>query len=97
VRKFTEKAFAQVGKKIEWRGSGVDEKGVDTKSGRVLVEVDPRYFRPTEVDVLLGDSSKARSKLGWHHKTTFDQLVQEMVEADLVTVRREMERRNRHD
>jgi GDPmannose 4,6-dehydratase len=97
VREFTEKAFAHVGKRIEWRGSGIEEKGIDVKSGRVLVEVDPRYFRPTEVDILLGDSSKAYGKLGWRHKTTFDELVREMVEADLVAVRREDERHNRHE
>ncbi len=97
VRWFTEKAFAHVGKRIEWRGSGAEEKGIDSKSGRVLIEVDPRYFRPTEVDILLGDPSKAHQKLGWRHKTTFDQLVQEMVEADLVEVRREDGRGNRHD
>ena len=55
-----------------WRGSGVEEKGVDKATGEVLVEVDPRYFRPTEVDALLGDASKARAKLGWRHKTSFD-------------------------
>jgi GDPmannose 4,6-dehydratase len=97
VREFTEKAFAHVGKRIEWRGSGAEEKGFDAKTGRVLVEVDPRYFRPTEVDILLGDSSKAHRKLGWRHVTTFDELVREMVEADLLMVRREGERQNRHD
>jgi GDPmannose 4,6-dehydratase len=83
VREFVEKAFAIVGKKIVWQGSGVDEKGLDVRSGRVLVEVDPRYFRPTEVDLLLGDPSKARQKLGWKHRTSFEDLVREMVEADL--------------
>jgi GDPmannose 4,6-dehydratase len=83
VREFVEKAFAIVGKEITWQGSGVDEKGLDKSSGRVLVEVDPRYFRPTEVDLLLGDPSKARQKLGWKHRTSFEDLVREMVEADL--------------
>jgi GDPmannose 4,6-dehydratase len=84
VREFVEKAFARVGREIVWRGSGVDEKGVDRSTGAVLVEVDPRYFRPTEVDSLLGDPSKARAKLGWRHKTSFDQLVADMVDADIV-------------
>ena len=97
IRQFAEKAFGHVGKRIEWRGSGVDEKGVDPASGRTLIEIDPRYFRPTEVDVLLGDASKAHKKLGWRHKTNFDDLVRQMVDADLLAVRREEERRNRHD
>jgi len=83
VREFVKKAFGIVGKEIAWQGSGVDEKGLDVRSGRVLVEVDPRYFRPTEVDLLLGDPSKAHQKLGWKHRTSFDDLVREMVEADL--------------
>jgi GDPmannose 4,6-dehydratase len=97
VREFVENAFACVGRKIEWHGSGVAEKGVDTRDGRVLVEVDPRYFRPTEVDALLGDPTKARTKLGWHHKVTFDALVREMVEADLDEARRENANRHRHE
>jgi len=96
VREFVEKAFSHIGKTIVWRGSGVEEKGVDKSTGEVLVEVDPRYFRPTEVDALLGDPSKARAKLGWRHKTNFDKLVAEMVQADMVTVRSERERRNRY-
>lgn len=97
VREFVEKAFAHVGRHIEWRGSGIDEKGIDARSGQVLIEVDARYFRPTEIDLLVGDPSKARQRLGWRHQTSFDDLVKEMVEADLVAVRREKERRNRHD
>lgn len=97
VREFVEKAFAHVGRRIAWRGSGKDEKGIDERSGQVLVEIDARYFRPTEVDILVGDPSKAREKLGWHHKISFDDLVKEMVEADLTIVRREKERRNRHE
>jgi GDPmannose 4,6-dehydratase len=89
VREFVEEAFAQVGKKIVWRGSGVDEKGLDARSGRMLVEVDPRYFRPTEVELLIGDSRKAREKLGWRHKVSFEALVAEMVQADLELVRQE--------
>ena len=97
VREFAEKAFAHVGRRIEWRGSGVDEKGIDTRSGQVLIAIDPRYFRPTEVDILLGDPSKARQRLGWRHKTSFDDLVKEMVDADLAVTRHEKERKNRHD
>lgn len=83
VREFCEKAFEYVGIKIEWVGSGIEEKGIDSKTGRVLVEVDPRYFRPTEVDLLVGDATKARQKLGWQPKVTFDELVRMMVESDL--------------
>lgn len=97
VREFTELAFSHVGRRIEWRGSGRDENGIDVKNGQVLVEIDPRYFRPTEVDLLLGDPTKARTKLGWRHKTSFAELVKEMVVADLAEVRREIERKNRHD
>jgi GDPmannose 4,6-dehydratase len=86
VREFVEKAFACIGRRIEWRGKGIAEQGVDAGTGRVLVKIDPRYFRPTEVDLLLGDPTKARTKLGWRHKISFDALVQEMVEADLQTV-----------
>ena len=92
VREFVEKAFAQIGVKIVWQGAGVDEKGIDAESGRVLVEIDPRYFRPTEVDLLIGDPSKARSRLGWQHKVSFDELVGEMVAADLKTVAGERSR-----
>jgi GDPmannose 4,6-dehydratase len=86
VREFVEKAFAQTGVTVHWQGAGVDEQGIDAKSGRVLVRVDPRYFRPTEVDLLIGDPSKARAKLGWQHKISFDELVAEMVAADLKNV-----------
>ena len=96
VREFAEKAFAHIGRTIVWRGSGVEEKGVDKSTGDVLIEVDPRYFRPTEVDFLLGDSSKARAKLGWRHKTSFDELVSDMVKADKAAILAERERRNRH-
>jgi len=97
VREFAEKAFAHIGRRIEWHGAGVDEKGIDQVTGQVLIEVDARYFRPTEVELLLGDPSKAHQKLGWRHKTTFDELVKEMVEADLATVRGEQERKSYHD
>jgi GDPmannose 4,6-dehydratase len=86
VREFVEKAFTEIGVRIAWEGAGVEEKGLDAESGRVLVQVDPRYFRPTEVDLLVGDPSKARSKLGWQHRVSFEQLVAEMVAADLRAV-----------
>jgi GDPmannose 4,6-dehydratase len=89
VREFVERAFACVERAIVWRGAGVDEVGIDERSGRELVRVDARYFRPTEVDVLQGDPSKARARLGWQHRTSFPELVHEMVEADLVAVERE--------
>ena len=97
VRDFVEEAFRHVGREIQWQGAGVEEKGLDAKSGDVLVQVDPRYFRPSEVDLLIGDPTKAREKLGWHHSVSFSALVQEMVEADLDTVKGENERLSRHD
>ena len=90
VREFVELAFAEVGRGIEWRGKGVDETGIDRKSGKTLVRIDPTYFRPTEVDLLIGDASKAREKLGWQPKTSFAQLVKEMVAGDLAIARREV-------
>ncbi|MBI2240499.1 MAG: GDP-mannose 4,6-dehydratase [Magnetospirillum gryphiswaldense] len=86
VREFLECAFAVVGRVIEWRGSGTEEKGFDAKTGEVLVQVDPHYFRPTEVDLLLGDASKAKAKLGWTPTIKFHQLVEEMVKADIVAI-----------
>jgi GDPmannose 4,6-dehydratase len=83
VRSFVEKSFAKVGMPIEWRGEGVDEKGYDGTSGQCVVEIDPRYFRPTEVDLLIGNPAKAHEKLGWKHDTNLDQLVAEMVREDL--------------
>jgi GDPmannose 4,6-dehydratase len=97
VREFVECAFYDVGRRIAWHGKGVEETGVDAKTGQVLVEIDPRYFRPTEVDLLLGDPAKAHQKLGWRHKTSFADLVREMVESDRRQVRLERERVNRHD
>ena len=87
VRTFVEWAFADVGITIRWEGEGVDEKGYCTETGRCLVEVDPRYFRPTEVDLLIGDPTKARTRLGWKHETSVRELVREMVREDLVTMR----------
>lgn len=83
VREFIELAFAEVGRTIRWRGEGVAEQGFDEVTGEVLIEIDPRYFRPTEVDLLLGDPSKARSVLGWEAQVTFRSLVKEMVAADM--------------
>ncbi|HWL71328.1 MAG TPA: GDP-mannose 4,6-dehydratase [Geminicoccus sp.] len=83
VRSFVEKAFAHVGVTLDWQGEGVDEKGICRKTGKVLVQVDPRYFRPTEVDLLIGNPEKARRKLGWKHETDMDALLAEMVEEDL--------------
>jgi GDPmannose 4,6-dehydratase len=83
VREFVELAFGETGRRIEWRGSDVDEVGVDAVTGQVLVRIDPRYFRPSEVDLLLGDPTKAHQRLGWRHRTSFRQLVREMVAADL--------------
>jgi GDPmannose 4,6-dehydratase len=95
VREFVEKAFAQVGRTIVWKGRGVEEKGVDRDSGQVLVEVDSRYFRPTEVECLIGDPRKAHNKLGWRHRVTFDELVRDMVNADLAAIRLEQQRHGR--
>lgn len=86
VREFVERAFACVGRQIIWQGREITEQGIDQESGAVLVEVDPRYFRPTEVDILIGDPSKARQMLGWQHRTSFDDLVKEMVAADLAAL-----------
>jgi GDPmannose 4,6-dehydratase len=83
VRTFVVKSFRRVGIELEWRGVGIDERGLDSRSGTTVVEVDPRYFRPTEVDLLLGDASKAEKRLGWRHETNIDELVAEMVDLDL--------------
>ncbi|MES0099557.1 GDP-mannose 4,6-dehydratase [Mesorhizobium sp. M0019] len=83
VRQFVEWVFEDVGVELEWRGGGVDEKGYDVETGRCLVQVDPRYFRPTEVDLLLGDATKAKEKLGWVHETSVRELAAEMVREDL--------------
>lgn len=83
VRHFAESAFRAAGIELEWSGKGADEVGMDTDSGRTLVSVDPRYFRPTEVDTLIGDSSLARAELGWAPEYTLEEMIEEMVEADL--------------
>jgi GDPmannose 4,6-dehydratase len=90
VREFVELAFKEVGRTIEWRGKGVEETGVDKKSGKTVVQIDPQYFRPTEVDLLIGDASKAQAKLGWKPQTTFADLVKQMVAGDLAIARREV-------
>jgi GDPmannose 4,6-dehydratase len=87
VRSFVEMAFREVAIDIEWRGAGVDEKGVDAATGRPLVEIDPRYFRPTEVDRLCGDPRKAAEKLGWRHETSLEDLIAEMVREDVRVAR----------
>jgi GDPmannose 4,6-dehydratase len=92
VREFVELAFARVDVEIVWKGSGVEEKGYDKRTGKVVVEIDPRYFRPTEVDLLLGDPRKAHQRLGWRHKTSFADLVHEMVDSDMRVVKNETER-----
>ena len=91
LREFAERAFARVDREIVWEGSGNQERGMDRKSGQTLIEVGPVYFRPTEVDMLLADPTKAKKRLGWTYKTTFDQLISEMVDADL------QQRRSRDD
>lgn len=89
VREFVSSAALKLGIQITWSGSGIDECGIDDGNGRVLVRIDPRYFRPTEVDTLLGDASKAREKLGWRPLITFDELVREMIDADMELARRD--------
>jgi GDPmannose 4,6-dehydratase len=89
IREFVEIAFKHVGKKIEWRGKGVDETGVDAKSGKTLVKIDSHYFRPTEVELLIGDATKAKEKLGWTATTSFQQMVTEMMTSDLAAAKKE--------
>jgi GDPmannose 4,6-dehydratase len=89
VREFVMRAAAHLGMQLQWRGEGLEEQGIDTHTGRIIVRVDPRYFRPTEVESLLGDPTKARARLGWHPQITFEALVKEMVDADLEIARRD--------
>jgi GDPmannose 4,6-dehydratase len=96
VRSFVDAAFRVVDIDIDWSGEGREEKGRDRASGRILVEIDPRYFRPTEVDLLIGDPGKAHQKLGWRHTTTLDEMVTEMVASDLKVVQNERTRKDRH-
>jgi GDPmannose 4,6-dehydratase len=95
VREFIERAFAVIDRRITWRGTGQNEIGIDEASGKELIKVDPRYFRPTEVDVLVGDASKARAKLGWKHRVSFDALITEMVEEDRKALRGQSQSGNR--
>ena len=89
IREFSERAFAEVGITLGWSGSGVDETGRDVKSGNIIVSIDPAYFRPTEVDLLIGDASKAREKLGWQPTCDLQQMIEEMIKADLEEARKD--------
>ena len=93
VRDFVSRAFARTGRVIVWSGKGVDEIGKDKKTGEILVELSARYFRPTEVDHLVGDASKAKDILGWSHSVSFDELVDEMVDADIEAIKLEQHTR----
>jgi GDPmannose 4,6-dehydratase len=97
VREFVELAFGHIGRSLEWRGQGVNETGVEAGTGHVLVSIDPRYFRPAEVDHLRGNPGKAHRVLGWRHTTSFAELVREMVEADIINVQQEVGRRDPAD
>jgi len=97
VREFVELAFSKIGTTIEWSGKGTDEVGKSAETGDILVRIDERYFRPTEVDLLLSNPAKAKEKLGWVHSTPFETLVSEMLEADLDLVKGEMSRKSRHE
>jgi GDPmannose 4,6-dehydratase len=94
VREFIELAFSKTGRNIEWKGKGIDEVGIDSASGDILVRIDSRYFRPTEVDLLLGDPSKAYRVLGWKHTVTFPELVSDMLKSDLEVVAKESQVRD---
>lgn len=89
VREMVELAFAEVGREIVWHGKGVEEIGIDARNGKIAVKIDPAYFRPTEVDLLVGDASRARQVLGWKPKRSFIQLVGEMVASDLAEAKRD--------
>jgi GDPmannose 4,6-dehydratase len=89
VREFVELAAREIGIEVRWEGEGVNEKGYDAATGACIVEIDPRYFRPTEVETLLGDATKAREQLGWLPKTTFEELVTEMMREDLRSAQRD--------
>jgi len=90
VREFAELVFGRLGMPLTWQGAGVDQKGIDGTTGKTVIEIDPRYFRPAEVDLLLGDASKAKRELGWEPKTSFSELVQMMTDADLAFAQREL-------
>lgn len=88
VREFVEAAFAVIGRKIVWKGDGIDEVGFEAESGVVRVKVNPKYFRPTEVDLLLGDPTKAQNELGWTRNIAFPELVKDMIESDITLMRK---------
>ena len=90
VREFVQLAFQEVGIEIQWQGEGINEKGINKADGKVLVEVDSRYFRPTEVELLLGDPTKAKAKLGWEPKTTLQELCSMMVSEDLKSAKKDL-------
>jgi GDPmannose 4,6-dehydratase len=98
VREFTTLAFREAGIELEWKGEGIEEQGIDSSTGRVLVEIDPKYFRPTEVEQLLGDPTKAKTLLGWNPtQTSFEELVKVMVKNDIRYVEREEKIRRQFD
>ena len=97
VREFVEAAFSCIERKVAWEGSGLDERGIDVRTGETLVQIDQRYFRPTEVDLLLGDASKANAVLGWKPRTSFGALVRDMVESDLAALANEAPRYSNGD
>jgi GDPmannose 4,6-dehydratase len=97
VREFVETAFSHVGTTVVWKGIGVDEVGINKATGRTIISIDPRYFRPTEVDILIGDATKARTRLNWRPETPFASLVEEMVSSDLARARSEANRRSNYD
>lgn len=94
VRDFVKYSFSELGIEIEWKGEGIEEKGIDRVTGKILVEVDPRYFRPAEVEILIGDPSKAKEKLGWEPEVTLKELVSMMVKHDLMEAERELHLKN---
>jgi GDPmannose 4,6-dehydratase len=94
VRDFVNYSFNELGIELEWKGEGVEEKGIDKSTGKVLVEVDPKYFRPAEVELLIGDPTKAKEKLGWEAKVTLQELVSMMVKNDLEEAEKELHLKN---
>jgi GDPmannose 4,6-dehydratase len=89
VRKFAEMVFARLDMPLIWQGEGVHEKGIDSRTGKIVIEIDPKYFRPAEVDLLLGDPAKAKQALNWEPKTSFEELVNMMVASDMALAERE--------
>ena len=95
VREFIEKSFGRLGMTLKWEGKGSDEKGINAENGKVIVSVDPKYYRPTEVEHLIGDPSKARKGLGWEPEVKFDRLVEIMTDADREALNKKIEKKNR--